>query len=130
MKRKKIILLGTIGVVAAVFLFFVGRAIIKNNMEETKKIIHTGKGEAYFNGTIIEENEDYWIVKADGKYDSFKKDLEIEVTKDITGKDGASSSFEKGEKLRIVFNKASIVELDNAYKINIVFAIYRLSEIE
>ncbi len=111
-------------------LFLAGRAIVKNNMEQTKKLAHTGRGEDYFNGTIVEENGDYIIVKAYGKQSFFKDRMNIEVNQGTTKSDNLPSELEKGEKIRIVFNQASISKQDQTYRIGTVFGIYRISDIE
>jgi hypothetical protein len=126
MKRYKYVIFAIIFICS----FFIIRGIVIKNMDSTKKLLQTGKSNEFFNATILNETEDYFVVKAYGKQDYFKKSMEIEVSKDIMTKDGISTSLVQGEKVRIVFNKASIVLKDNKYKINIVYVVYRLSEIE
>ena len=130
MKRIRYCVVAVIGVVVLIGLFLAGRAIVKNNMEQTKKLAHTGRGEDYFNGTIVEENGDYIIVKAYGKQSFFKDGMNIEVNKGTISKGGIPSLLEKGEIIRIVFNKASISKRDQTYRISRVFGVYRLSDIE
>ena len=130
MKRIRYRLAVAFGVVALIGLFLAGRAIVKNNMEQTEKLAHTGKGEDYFNGTVVEENEDYIIVKAYGKQSFFKDRMNIEVNKGTIKSDNLPSALEKGEKIRIVFNQASISKQDQTYRIGTVFGIYRISDIE
>jgi len=126
MKRYKYIIV----VVAFICLFFIVRCIVIKNMDSTKKLLQTGKSNEFFNATFLNETEDYLVVRAYGKQDYFKESMEIEVSKDIMTRDGIPTSLTQGEKIRIVFNKASIVMKDNKYKINIVYVVYRLNEIE
>lgn len=98
-------------------------AIVKNNMEEMKRLVHTGAGEDYFDGTIVAENEDYIIVTAYGKQSFFEDGMNIEVNKGMIHNGGIPSALEKGEIIRIVFNKASISKQDQTYRIGTVFGI-------
>jgi len=126
MKRYKYVMLAIVFICS----FFIIRGIVIKNMDSTKKLLQTGKGNEFFNATFLNETEDYLVVKAYGKQDYFKESMKIEVSKDIMTKDGIPTSLVQGEIVRIVFNRASITIKDNRYRINKIVVVYRLSEIE
>lgn len=110
------------------FIVLIGGLIVKDVTSKKKE--SSNKGEAYINAIILDETKDFIIVEPSGKQDFFKKSSKIELSKNTVNSKGIPDSLKTGEKIRVVFNDASITSNSQTYRIDIVFAIYQLKDIK
>ena len=110
------------------FIVLIGGLIVKDVTSKKKE--PSNKGEAYINAIILDETKDFIIVEPSGKQDFFNKSSKIELPKNTVNSKGIPDSLKTGEKIRVVFNDASITSNSQTYRIDIVFAIYQLKDIK
>lgn len=83
----------------------------------------SASGQNYFNATVLEIEQDYILVQPAKDEKILKFGDKIKVSKETVSTTGVPE-LSLGEEIRIVYNKVDPPQLD------IVFAIYLLSELE